>query len=298
MTQLFNRFPGILFFCLSFLLAAATSASAVQPLRFAVSDILGLEQVRNEWGAFADKLTAISGIELQFVPMRGRDDAFLALSQKRVDLVLAGPAEYVAIRNKTQAVPVAGFSRPEYYSVIVGLKKGPAQTLADLAGKTVALGSVGSTSAHLAPMQVLADNGLDPLRDVRVIHVDKLEASLASLSLGKITAAAMNWNDFQRLSKTLPSPDQYRILGKSPILPGDVLMAGPHVSGQNLLRLHKAFRDHEAELVQAIISVEANAKYKGMHFLVAPDDTQYDYVRRMYSTAGFPGFDSRPKPAK
>ena len=34
----------------------------------------------------------------------------------------------------------------------------------DLKGKKVAIGPVGSTSKHLAPMQIIKDNGLDPQR--------------------------------------------------------------------------------------------------------------------------------------
>ena len=40
-----------------------------------------------------------------------------------------------------------------------------------LRGKKVGFSSVGSTSGHLGPMQVLADYGLDPTRDVKPVHL-------------------------------------------------------------------------------------------------------------------------------
>jgi phosphonate transport system substrate-binding protein len=263
-------------------------------LRFAVSDAIGLDRVVREWGPFAQTLRRLAGIELQFVPMKGRDDAFLSLRQKRADLVLAGPAEYVAIRRRTAALPVAGLARRNYISVIVGLQQGPAHCLEDLRGKTVAMGSVGSTSAHLAPMGMFARQGIDALREVHTIHADNLEAVLSSLESGRIAAVAMSYQHFTELCDMSPDPWKYRILGSRQILPGDVIMAGAHVSEAKLKVLQCSLLAHRPELIKAILSVPANAKYEGMRLDIAPPDSAFAPIRRMYAAAGFPGFTHRP----
>ena len=67
-------------------------------------------------------------------------------------------------------------------------------------------------------------------------------------------------------------------------------MAGRHVAPEQISLLRRALDEHGTELIRAIVSAEANGKYQGMQFLVAPVASQYDYIRRMYATAGFPGF--------
>jgi len=48
---------------------------------------------------------------------------------------------------------------------------------------------------------------------------------------------------------------------------------------------------HSDELVSAILTGDDNQKYAGMKFISAVKDSDYDYVRSMYSTAGYPQFD-------
>ncbi|MGH8576974.1 MAG: PhnD/SsuA/transferrin family substrate-binding protein [Gammaproteobacteria bacterium] len=82
------------------------------------------------------------------VTVPNRTAAVEAMNAKKVDLVLTGPAEYVVFRKRTGAVPVLGFSRPDYFATIVVLADSGLGRIADLRGKKVALGPVGSTSKH------------------------------------------------------------------------------------------------------------------------------------------------------
>jgi hypothetical protein len=66
---------------------------------------------------------------------------------------------------------VVGFSRPDYFSAIIVLAEKGITDLDSLNGKKVAFGAVGSTSKHLAPMQLLKDRGMDPLKDIEAIHI-------------------------------------------------------------------------------------------------------------------------------
>ena len=102
-------------------LGLSASLRADEPLRFAVTDIAGLEELQREFGAFQKTLSAASGIEIRFFPVNNRTAAVEALKSKKLDLVLTGPAEYIVFRSRTEAYPVAGLSRPDYFAAIFAL---------------------------------------------------------------------------------------------------------------------------------------------------------------------------------
>jgi phosphonate transport system substrate-binding protein len=54
--------------------------------------------------------------------------------------------------------------------------------------------------------------------------------------------------------------------------------------------LRQVFVKHSAELIAAILTGQETVKYKGMAFIPAPADSEYDYVRAMYRTIGYPEF--------
>lgn len=55
---------------------------------------------------------------------------------------------------------VVAWQRPDYFAQVVTLADGKISEVADLKGKKVSFGSVGSTSQNLGPAQALADVGL------------------------------------------------------------------------------------------------------------------------------------------
>lgn len=75
-----------------------------------------------------------------------------ALRGKTVDFVVSGPAEYVVINKLTQATPLIGSGRPDYHCAIVVRADSGINVPADLKGKKVAFGDIGSTSNMLCPM--------------------------------------------------------------------------------------------------------------------------------------------------
>ena len=96
-----------------FLLLAREGRS--EELRFAVTDIVGLEELQTEYGGFQKALSGFSGIELRFFPVNNRTAAVESMKSKRIDVVLTGPAEYIIFRSRTKAYPIVGFSRPDYF---------------------------------------------------------------------------------------------------------------------------------------------------------------------------------------
>jgi phosphonate transport system substrate-binding protein len=138
----------------------ATVASAQDTIRFAVTDIDGMEALQTEMGPFKDVFEEVSGLKVEFFAVSGRTVAVEAMAADQVDFVLTGPAEYVVFNARMQAVPVVTWNRPDYFSNIVVLNGSPEQSVADLKGKKISFGEIGSTSQHLAPATLLAEGGL------------------------------------------------------------------------------------------------------------------------------------------
>lgn len=269
----------------------ASPVLAVDKIVFAVTDLEGLEELQREFGEFKRVLSEKTGYEFEFCPVPNRTAGVEALASKKIDFVLTGPAEYVVFRKRTDAYPVVGFSRPDYFSGIIVLADSGINTVTDLKGKKVAFGDVGSTSNHLAPMQALADYGIDPGRDINALHVDK-NIAWEGLKRGDIAAIGMNMGKFNLLrskEKTL-EPGAFRVVARGPDLPNDVLLVGTHVDKAIVEKVRQAFTDHSRVLVEAILVGPDNEKYKGMKFLPDIKDSDYNYVRSMYTTIGYPTY--------
>ncbi len=273
------------------LAVASQSATAAETVRLAVTDITGLENLQREFGKFRDLLSSKSGYEIDFYAVSSRTAAVEALKSEKVDFVLTGPAEYVVIRKKTDAYPVVGFSRPDYFSSIIVMADSGITSIDQLRGHQVAFGDVGSTSNHLAPAQILADYGLKPTDDIKSMHVAR-NVAWEALKRGDISAVGMNYGKFlkQRSGEKELSPGAFRVIGRGPDLPNDLLMAGTHVAPEVVERMRAAIVDNSDEMIETILVGEDNQKYLGMKFLDGVKDSDYDYVRSMYTTIGYPEY--------
>lgn len=269
-------------------LAAAIAPAAAQApaeLRFAVTDVVGLENLQREWTPFQRALEAKTGLKISFFAVTNRTAAAEAMAARRVDLVFTGPAEYVVFRARTNAVPVVAINRTEYYPLIVVKSESGITDVAELKGKRVAFGSVGSTSRHLGPMQLLADLGLDPRNDIQSNHVGA-NVGFEALKRGDIAAMGMNHTDFTRLIERDPATP-YFALARGRDLPMDLIVAGSHVDRAAVERIRRAIAENGAEMSKAILAGEGeNVKFAGMKWVPSVRDEDYNYVRKMYRTIG------------
>ena len=267
------------------------SMAGSKTIRMAVTDIEGLEMLQREFGAFKDILSKKLGMEVDFFPVPNRTAAVEAVKSKNVDLVLTGPAEYVVFKTLTDVEAVIGFSRPDYYCSVVVLADSGINSVVQLKTKKVAIGGVGSTSKHLAPMQILADNGLNPRNDVKVLHTS-VDLGWQALKRGDVAAWGMTTDKFLKLrgkDKDL-EPGAFKVIARGPDLPNDVLLAASHLDPSVIKKVRKVFTENSDELVKAILQGDDNKKYKGMKFLPNVKDEDYNYVRSMYRTIGYPKF--------
>lgn len=268
----------------------ATASIAAEKIRFAVTDIEGLEALQTEFGPFRDKLSALTGYDVEFFPVSSRTSAVEALSSKHVDFVLTGPAEYVVFKNRTDAKVVIGWQRPDYFAQIVVMADGPIKSVADLRGKKVSFGSVGSTSQHLGPAQALADMGLLYNKDYQPQVISR-NVAIEAMIRGDIQAVGMNFTHLSKIRKAFPD-HAFTVVARGRDLPNDILIAGTHVSDDMFGKMRAAFVDHGKSLLAEVVKGDDNQKYLGGHFLSTVEDKDYNYVRSMYSTIGVDKFNS------
>ena len=273
-------------------LAAATAlGAAAETWKLAVTDVEGMERLQLEWGPFQQALEAATGDTFEFYPVNSRTAAAEALRGKTVDFVVSGPAEYVVINKLTQATPLIGLGRPDYHCAIIVRADSGINVPADLKGKQVAFGDIGSTSNMLCPMQLLADYGVDPVNDIQKTHTSRNIAHEA-LKAGDVQAIGSNagsWLNVRNKETDLPY-GFFKIIARSGDLPNDMIMVGAHVPTEAAKTVRDAILENKAQIIAGITAHEENDKYVGMD-LVAIEDNAYDYVRSMYANAGYPQFD-------
>lgn len=280
-----------LIFGLGLVTVSAFGAAAAE-WKIAVTDVEGMERLQLEWGPFRDALETATGDTFAFFPVNSRTAAAEALRGETVDFVISGPAEYVVINTLTDATPLIGLGRPDYHCAIIVRADSGINTPSDLVGRQVAFGDIGSTSNMLCPMQLLADYGIDPVNDIEKIHTSRNIAHEA-LKSGDIDAIGMNAGTFMGIRSTeteLPY-GFFKMIARSGDLPNDMMMVGAHVPQDAAVAVRDAILANKALVIAGITAHEENDKYIGMD-LVAIDDSAYDYVRSMYTNAGYPQFDS------
>ena len=270
-------------------LVATRAQAQAQDLKLAVTDVVGLENLQREYAPFQKLLSEKAGVKVELFPVPNRTAAVEALNAKKVDLVLTGPAEYVVFKKRTDAKLVVGLARNEYFGTIVTLAGSGVDGVEDLKGKKVALGDVGSTSRHLAPIQLMADLGLDPRRDVQIVHINR-NVGVEAMRRGDVAAVGINRSDMAGLQRRFPDA-VFKVIARGRDLPNDMILAGPHVADDTVARLRRVFSENSDALIAAILlGPDENQKFQGMRFVPGITDRDYNYVRKMYGTIGQPQF--------
>lgn len=258
------------------------------PIKFAVTDIEGLEALQQEFGGFEKELEKVTGLEIELFAVSSRTAAVEAMNSGQIDLVLTGPAEYIVMKELAQPKIVVAWQRPDYFAQIAVLSDGPIRSLEDLKGKKISFGSVGSTSQHLGPAQALADAGLKYNADYEPVILSRNVAAEA-LIRGDIAAIGLNFGHLASVRDAFPDT-AFTVLARGRDLPNDILVARKDISEDVFTKIRAAFVEHGVVLMEGVLQGEDNQKFKGGFFLTEVEDSDYDYVRSMYRTIGIDTF--------
>lgn len=267
--------------------AAVACSRQVQPpvaelptIQLAITDVSGLDGLEANYEEFRLALADALGTEVEFYPVENSAEATVALKQGEIDLVLAGPSEYVVISARTNAVPVIAVTRPNYRSVIAVPANSDITGVADLKGRAIALSDIGSTSGHVGPTYILIEGGLDPKTDVTTKMLGD-DGSAAALKAGEVDAWGGAATDYMDLLDD--DTGAFKVLIEGDLLPSDLLIASSSVDLATIKLIQERLLAHEQAVTTAIATHES--KYVGST-LKSATDADYDPIRAVYQAIG------------
>lgn len=260
-----------------------------QKLRFAVSDVRGLAELQRDYGSFRTALEEVLETKIEFFPVDNVVEVAAALQLALVDLVLAGPSEYVIVRARTNAMPIVALTRPNYRAVIAVRANSDIKSLADLKGRTIELGEIGITGNYIGQIKILIDAGLNPQSDVKIINSQ--EYSLKALKSGEVDAWGRVLHRYeQTLKQEGASESDYPLLASGIQLPNDVFVASSQLELDLVTEIRDRMLENKDKLLQAILSVPAFASKFKDSTLAPANDSDYDMIREVYKAMGEDNF--------
>lgn len=169
-----------------------------------------------------------------------------ALCNNGADIAFVGPVTYIQARDRGCADLLAvGVEKNQsiYYAGIFTKATSPIRSIADLKGRRVAFGDVNSTSSFVYPMAMIADAGLNPVRDLGAIRMTGSHAdSLAALVHGQADAAALSFDSFEKaVGEHAVDPATVRVVAKSPPIPYPPLIMNARLDPGLKVKLRDAF---------------------------------------------------------
>ncbi|MGP0223534.1 phosphate/phosphite/phosphonate ABC transporter substrate-binding protein [Paenarthrobacter sp. NCHU4564] len=150
----------------------------------------------------------------------------LAMRNGKLDLGQFGPLGYVFADAKAGAEPLVSFGTAEkelstYTAGIWVPKDSPIQAIGDLKGKSLALGSVGSTSGDVLPRFGLREAGIADA-DLKMDYTGGHPEALLALTNGKVDAAQINSQTLATaIAEGTFTKDDFRQVWTSDPIPND-----------------------------------------------------------------------------
>jgi phosphonate transport system substrate-binding protein len=175
-----------------------------------------------------------------------------AICSDVIDIAWFGPASYVPAHQRgcaeLLAVDVKG-GESVYYSGVYTRKDTGIESLADLEGRSLALGDPNSTSSFVAPVLLIAKAGLDPVNDLETVRLmGSHSASLQALEQGDVDAAGASFSSLNKaMEQGAITADNIVVLAKQE-LPNPPLAMNTDLPDDVKATLRAAFDSvHEAE---------------------------------------------------
>ncbi|MEM8637260.1 MAG: PhnD/SsuA/transferrin family substrate-binding protein [Cyanobacteria bacterium P01_G01_bin.54] len=261
--------------------SSTATASLPEPLRFAVTDVSGLEELEADYKPFRQALEAALETTIEFFPIDSPVAAAPAMLTGEIDLAWAGPSEYLILQARAKAVPVVSLKRSDFKSVIAVRSDSGIQSIADLKGKAIDMYKPGSTSTYIGGSQMLLAAGLDPTTDVQIVTSGSF--SLDILKRGEVDAVVRASHRYQTVieAENLAVSD-YPIIATGELLPGDIFIANNQLDSMVVKTIQTKMLEHQDQLMAAILETPNLAKKFSNASLILVDTNKYKMFREVY----------------
>mgnify|MGYP001608919715 FL=1 len=178
--------------------------------------------IKNNQG-LKDYLETQLGKKVELIVTTDYSSMIEAMRHGRLDLAYFGPLSYVLARQKSEIEPFAALKvkgSTTYQSVVIANISSGVKAIGDIKGKNMAYGDKVSTSSHLIPKSVLAEQGLDAGRDYKEHFVGSHDAVALAVQNGHAQAGGLSRPIFESLvERKMVSLDKVKVLAYSKPFP-------------------------------------------------------------------------------
>jgi phosphonate transport system substrate-binding protein len=178
--------------------------------------------IKNNQG-LKDYLEAQLGKKIELIVTTDYSSMIEAMRHGRLDLAYFGPLSYVLARQKSEIEPFAALKvkgSTTYQSVVIANISSGVKAIGDIKGKNMAYGDKVSTSSHLIPKSVLAEQGLNAGRDYEEHFVGSHDAVAMAVQNGHAQAGGLSRPIFESLvERKIVSLDKVKVLQYSKPFP-------------------------------------------------------------------------------
>lgn len=238
--------------------ASGRKGTSEQPLVvMLIPSETGSSSVLDDYGPLFKAITRVHGIHFDLKMGDSYNAVIEGMVAGHIDVAFFGPVSFDEARRRGAAELLAveeteGSS--VYHAGIFHRADSGMKSLADLEGKSLAVGDPKSASSFQYPLAMLLDAGIDPPRDLaRILMAGSHSAALEEVEAGHVDAAAASLNAYDKMVQAGSlDPGKVVLLQKSDAIPSPPLAMHARLPDELKTRLRQAFHGiHQAEGVTA-----------------------------------------------
>jgi phosphonate transport system substrate-binding protein len=159
------------------------------------------------------------GKKIELVVTTDYSSMIEAMRHGRIDMAYFGPLSYVLAKQKSDIEPFAAMKQKgstTYQSVLIANTGAGIAKISDIVNKNVAYGDKASTSSHLIPKSILAENGLKAGENYREHFAGGHDAVAMAVQNGHAQAGGLSKPIFESLvQRGLVDPNKVKVLAES-----------------------------------------------------------------------------------
>ncbi|WP_334109237.1 phosphate/phosphite/phosphonate ABC transporter substrate-binding protein [Methylobacillus sp.] len=159
------------------------------------------------------------GKKIELVVTTDYSSMIEAMRHGRIDMAYFGPLSYVLAKQKSDIEPFAAMKQKgstTYQSVLIANTGAGIAKISDIVNKNVAYGDKASTSSHLIPKSILAENGLKAGENYREHFAGAHDAVAMAVQNGHAQAGGLSKPIFESLVQGgLVDPNKVKVLAES-----------------------------------------------------------------------------------
>lgn len=163
------------------------------------------------------------GKKIELVVTTDYSSMIEAMRHGRIDVAYFGPLSYVLAKSKSDIEPFVAVERKgstTYQGVIVANVDAGINSLKDIKGKNMAYGDPASTSSHLIPKSLLAEQGLEAKKDYTEHFLGAHDSVALTVQTGKADAGGLSKTIFESLvERGIIKPEKVKVVAESKPFP-------------------------------------------------------------------------------